>query len=146
MKPATAYLAVGIQQTMPSKNFVPILYRRPGKVGILALLAERKFNNLRGINTPLEFDSVPGHHNFYFCRFAPNRSTCYSTPDGNMLLRRSRSARARPLTPPRETRAVAGTPASPLLFCCAQGEREASAAMRERSARGDSPLKKSPQP
>src|SRR6476646_4133959 len=43
-------------------NFVPILYRRRGKVGFLALLAERKINNLRGINTPLEFDSVPGHH------------------------------------------------------------------------------------
>jgi hypothetical protein len=42
-------------------NFVPILYRRPGKVAFLALLAERKINNLRGINTPLEFDSVPGH-------------------------------------------------------------------------------------
>jgi hypothetical protein len=41
-------------------NFVPILYRRPGKVGFLALLAERKINNLSGINTPLEFESVPG--------------------------------------------------------------------------------------
>lgn len=43
-------------------NFVPVLYRRPGKVGFLALLAERNINNLRGINIPLEFDSVPGHH------------------------------------------------------------------------------------
>jgi hypothetical protein len=31
-------------------------------VAFLALLAERKINNLRVINTPLEFDSVPGHH------------------------------------------------------------------------------------
>jgi hypothetical protein len=52
------HVRVGALET----NFVPILYRQPGKVGILALLAERKFNNLRGINTPLEFDSVPGHH------------------------------------------------------------------------------------
>jgi hypothetical protein len=34
----------------------------PAKVGFLALLAERKFDNLRGINIPLEFDSVSGHH------------------------------------------------------------------------------------
>lgn len=47
-------------------NFVPILYRRPGKVGFLALLAGRKINNLRGINTPLEFDSVPGYHFYSF--------------------------------------------------------------------------------
>ena len=43
-------------------KFVPILYRRPGRVAFLALLAERKINNLRVINTPVEFDSVPGHH------------------------------------------------------------------------------------
>jgi hypothetical protein len=31
-------------------NFVPFLYRRSGKVGFLALLALREFNNLGGIN------------------------------------------------------------------------------------------------
>jgi hypothetical protein len=34
-------------------------------VAFLALLAERKINNLRIINTPLEFDSVPGHHLYH---------------------------------------------------------------------------------
>ena len=33
-------------------------------MAFLALLAERKINNLRVFNTPLEFDSVPGHHHY----------------------------------------------------------------------------------
>jgi hypothetical protein len=32
------------------------------RLGILALLAERKINTLRVINTLLKFDSAPGRH------------------------------------------------------------------------------------
>jgi hypothetical protein len=47
---------------MSNFNFVPILYRRTGIVAFSALLAERKFNNLRVFNTPGRTDSVSGHH------------------------------------------------------------------------------------
>jgi hypothetical protein len=63
---------------------VPILYRRPGKVAFLALLAERKINNLRGINTPLEFDSVPGRHLYSFI-FSNFQAICANRNNGRTV-------------------------------------------------------------
>jgi len=37
-------------------------YNRPGRVGILGLLAIRKINNLRVINTSIETDPDQVHH------------------------------------------------------------------------------------
>jgi hypothetical protein len=63
-------LLVGVGTTMGALHIKSVLhpvflYRRAGRVAFLALLAERKINNLRVINTPLESDSVPGHHLYH---------------------------------------------------------------------------------
>ena len=73
-----------IESSCRVELFVPILYRRPGKVAFLALLAERKINNLRGINTPLEFDSVPGRHLYSFI-FSNFQAICANRNNGRTV-------------------------------------------------------------